>query len=461
MDVPRTQKYRTTIGPEDSFLHQNVSRSQRELWAAQSTYHAALKTGDKKLIGETADALNRQHKKYLTETGLAKVTDSELVTAFNDLRAIASHNRQVGGDYLTYTRQAMKLVPEMNRRGLTKSYYPTHDDLTYTLVTDSERFRYLADKFGSQAMKDAAANSISAYDSNIAQARKYRKLADETFGGYTRPMEIGRRTYSPTDPLPKKSLNATMKEIEKAINNGAVDMYTFMNSDIYKNSTLHDIALAKRAFGYDITPVMNGNYILTDVKVQNKPMSDALGMTAIEFTNNPSRDVIYIDVDQHPSLQALENTAFHEYGHHGRYKAVDPIKHFLNGAPGADNDVTTKFYQWKFKHLFKPEVEIPTHLVDHYNYLVKNPIAFNEGATNVLEIGRAGGFNQAAGYPGAIRLREMLDDVLLANPDYQYTIDLLDMKHPKRVWNALIGNYEEGGTLTDDEYVEKIKGFFK
>lgn len=169
------------------------------MWAAQQAHLAALNTGDKKLIGEATDALNRQHSKYLRESGVAKMTDLELVEEFNTLRSIASHNRQTGGDYLTYTRKAMKLVPEMNKRGITKAYYPTHDDLTYTLVTDSDRARHLANKFGSQAMKDAAANDISAYDANIAQAGKYRKLADETVGGYTRPMEIGRRTYSPQE----------------------------------------------------------------------------------------------------------------------------------------------------------------------------------------------------------------------------------------------------------------------
>ena len=172
------------------------------MWAAQQAHLAALSTEDKKLIGEAADVLNRQHSKYLRESGVAKMTDLELVEEFNTLRSIASHNRQTGGDYLTYTRKAMKLVPEMNKRGITKAYYPTHDDLTYTIVTDSDRARHLANKFGSQAMKDAAANDISAYDVNIAQAEKYRKLADETSGGYTRPMEIGRRTYSAEADLP-------------------------------------------------------------------------------------------------------------------------------------------------------------------------------------------------------------------------------------------------------------------
>ena len=58
---------------------------------------------------------------------------------------------------------------------------------------------------------------------------------------------------------------------------------------------------------------------------------------------------------------------------------------------------------------------------------------YNEGATGILEIGYAKGLKHADGYPGEHRLREILDDILFANPDYRYTIDLLDMRHPKRV----------------------------
>lgn len=247
-DLPMSKRFQTTRGPIDSSLHPNISRSQRELWTMQDLYGAALKTGDRKLIGDTADALNRQHRKYVTETGHAKLTDAELVEQFNNLRAIASHNRQNGNDYLTYTRKALKLVPELNRRGITKSYFPTHDDLTYTLVTDAERYKYLADKFGGTAMKNAADNNISAYDYNISQSRKFRKLFDSEFGGYMRPMGIGNRTYSGIN-LSNKTIvsnkpsktafyntGSQMQNAKQAIYNGGMDMYRFMESDVYKNS---------------------------------------------------------------------------------------------------------------------------------------------------------------------------------------------------------------------------------
>ena len=341
-------------------METSISRAQRELWAAQTAYSNALATNDRQIIGRAADNLNREYKKYISETGLAKMTDLELVESFNNLRAVAAHNRQHGGDYLTYTRKAMKLVPEMNRRGLTESYFPTHDDLTYTLVTDSERYKYLANKFGSQALKDAADNNISAYDYNISLASKYRDLADANFGGYINPMSIGNRTYDVSDlstysmtakkPSRTPSISGsieTMKNVEDAIVKGAVDLRTFMESDVYKNSVFHDIALAKRSFGYDIKPVKSGVYAQMepfDIKI-GRLGDDNLGVTAIKSTNNPLEDVITIDVGGHKTPEALQNTSFHEYGHHGRYKVVDPIHHITNGNPSGAVDPTTQFYK--------------------------------------------------------------------------------------------------------------------
>lgn len=68
-------------------------------------------------------------------------------------------------------------------------------------------------------------------------------------------------------------------------------------------------------------------------------------------------------------------------------------------------------------------------------------------------------YNKSQGYPGAVELQKMLNDLLVANPNHRYTIDLLNMKKPKRVWEALTGQYETGGKLTNNDYIEKIKKF--
>ena len=52
-----------------------------------------------------------------------------------------------------------------------------------------------------------------------------------------------------------------------------------------------------------------------------------------------------------------------------------------------------------------------------------------------------------------------LEEIRKSNPQHAYTIDLLNMKKPKRVWEAMAGQYEDGGKLTDNDYRERIKKF--
>lgn len=70
-------------------------------------------------------------------------------------------------------------------------------------------------------------------------------------------------------------------------------------------------------------------------------------------------------------------------------------------------------------------------------------------------------FRKAHGYPGGVKLQQMLDEIKNANPDHRYTIDLLNMKKPKRVWEALTGQYQDGGKLTDDDYKKLIGDYLK
>lgn len=122
---------------------------------------------------------------------------------------------------------------------------------------------------------------------------------------------------------------------------------------------------------------------------------------------------------------------------------------------------TLKFYRWKLKHLLKPEVDVPDHLKDHYKYLMSVEVPHNEGATNVLELGLFGNLRKAQGYPGGIKLQKMLDEIRNSNINHRYTIDLLNMKKPKRVWEALTGQYHNGGKLTDTDYKKLIGDYLK
>lgn len=240
----------------------------------------------------------------------------------------------------------------------------------------------------------------------------------------------------------------------------------FMNSQTYKDAVAHDIALAKRAFGVDIKPVPDARYVTTPVQIEIEPglERNTLGrMISDPMANNPADDLIQWNPYINSTQGDLAGTIFHESLHHGRFKTIDPEG--VTGITRAFNpekvDPTLKFYRWKLQHLFKPEVQIPEHLKDHYKYLMSVDLPHNEGATNVLELGLFGNFRKANGYPGGVQLQKMLDEVRRANPNHAYTIDLLNMQKPKRVWEALTGQYSEGGKLTDNDYKQLIGDYLK
>ena len=251
--------------------------------------------------------------------------------------------------------------------------------------------------------------------------------------------------------------------IQEGLFGGKRSAESFMGSQTYKDAVAHDIALAKRAFGYDISPVMDDRYIKMPVKVEGASLGphDAGIMYPNPNTNNPADDRILVDVGKHKTVNDLAATIFHENLHHGRFKTIDPQGNTLFTEIYHPEKVnpTLDFYRWKLKHLFKPEVEIPQELLDHYKYLTSVEIPHNEGATNVLELGFLGNARAKSGYPGAQEVQRILDEVRKANPQHSYTIDLLNMKKPKRVWEAMTGQYEDGGKLTDDDYRERVKKF--
>jgi len=270
--------------------------------------------------------------------------------------------------------------------------------------------------------------------------------------------------------LPRSKTNSlitngkyNIDNIKEAVIGGSNSAKVYMNSQTYKNAVSHDIELAKRAFNVDINPVIDGRYVdvpvLIHIDRNNFLPDNAAGGTIMNpMTNDPIDDEILYTLNHHKNVNDLAGTIFHERLHHGRYKTVDPKGNtiFTNSS---QYQPTLDFYKWKLKHLFKPEIEIPEHLKDHYNYLTSVEIPHNEGATNVLELGFLGNFRKSQGYPGAVELQKMLNEVRVANPNHQYTIDLLNMKKPKRVWEALTGQYEVGGKLTNNDYIEKIKKF--
>lgn len=272
---PFSRNKRSTIAPSESFDYRGgTSRSQRELDVARDAYLYALQKGDRQLIGETADNYNRATSKFKTQTGLASRTDEDIVEEFNALRGLAAHQRSIGGDYLGPTRRGLKLVPELNRRGITSNYYPTIDDFTYTQVTDYDRLRYEAEKYGAKAMKAAANNDLREYNRNIELSHNLRQKADDNFGGIHRAQGIGSRTYSginlPKTIDKKRPLTSKVSIHDKQL--GYDDVYSVFNDldfDIKQNNNV--FRLNGGYIRFNVIPTKHGlkiDYLDTDPDVR-------------------------------------------------------------------------------------------------------------------------------------------------------------------------------------------------
>lgn len=284
---------RSTIAPGESFDYRHgTSRSQRELDTARDSYHIALENGDNQAIGRSADDYNRTMNKFKTQTGLAARTDEDLVEEFNALRGLAAHQRSVGGDYLGPTRKGLKLVPELNRRGITSNYYPTIDDFTYTQVTDYDRLKHEAGIYGSRAMKAAANNDLREYNRNIELSHNLRKKSDDNFGGIHRAQGIGSRTYTGID-LPRNANNLRPLSSNIPIRETIVDRRDieelFSNLDFDINQSGDIFNLNSGNIRFNIIPTKHGlkiDYLNADPDIRK---SDGL-IEKFSEIGNSARD---------------------------------------------------------------------------------------------------------------------------------------------------------------------------
>ena len=96
---------------------------------------------------------------------------------------------------------------------------------------------------------------------------------------------------------------------------------------------------------------------------------------------------------------------------------------------------TTDFYDFKTRKLLVPENEAPD--LETYNYLLIE----GETAANTMELGKRLGLQPGQEYPGRQALEQMLKEFSESGNEHAFITKYLNMKHPKRVWNALTGKY--------------------
>ena len=233
---------------------------------------------------------------------------------------------------------------------------------------------------------------------------------------------------------PDRSWN--MDKIHSDVDKGTKEALDFLESDIKKETDLYNKRLAQR-LGYEhFTPYPNGAErarvkVTPDYETITYPNGEFAGRVA--FDADPSKDIL-----QYNKHYNLHPTAYHETLHRGYYGMADKDRMPIGGnlfEHVKRKANTTDFYDFKTRKLLVPENEAPD--LETYNYLLIE----GETAANTMELGKRLGLQPGQEYPGRQALEQMLKEFSESGNEHAFITKYLNMKHPKRVWNALTGKY--------------------
>lgn len=233
---------------------------------------------------------------------------------------------------------------------------------------------------------------------------------------------------------PDRSWN--MDKIHSDVDKGTKEALDFLESDVKKETDLYNKRLAQR-LGYEhFTPYPNGAerarvQVTPDYETITYPNGEFAGRVA--FDADPSKDIL-----QYNKHYNLHPTAYHETLHRGYYGMADKDRMPIGGnlfEHVKRKANTTDFYDFKTRKLLVPENEAPD--LETYNYLLIE----GETAANTMELGKRLGLQPGQEYPGRQALEQMLKEFSESGNEHAFITKYLNMKHPKRVWNALTGKY--------------------
>lgn len=233
---------------------------------------------------------------------------------------------------------------------------------------------------------------------------------------------------------PDRSWN--MDKIHSDVDKGTKEALDFLESDVKKKTDLYNKRLAQR-LGYEhFTPYPNGAErarvkVTPDYETVTYPNGEFAGRVA--FDADPSKDIL-----QYNKHYNLHPTAYHETLHRGYYGMADKDRIPIGGnlfEHVKRKANTTDFYDFKTRKLLVPENEAPD--LETYNYLLIE----GETAANTMELGKRLGLQPGQEYPGRQALEQMLKEFSESGNEHAFITKYLNMKHPKRVWNALTGKY--------------------
>lgn len=218
-----------------------------------------------------------------------------------------------------------------------------------------------------------------------------------------------------------------MPTITQQLRNGTLKAREFLNSETRLSTYSHNKELAKRLGFGNIEEPYNS------IARANKPFQPKL--TANNSTEGgsfipgkqPQQDIIEINL-----AHQVEPAAFHESLHRGSYgmgslEGLDDMITFKN---------TKKFYEYLSDKLRKPWSQQPSSMRDYLDKPGELPV-------NVLELGQRMGIQVGQKYPGKTKFNTIIDQFRRDNPNdgKLFILDYLNMNKPKRVWDALSGQY--------------------
>lgn len=255
---------------------------------------------------------------------------------------------------------------------------------------------------------------------------------------------VGKKVVKASNKYPAKNLEVNlnpdrswnMDKIHSDVDKGTKEAIDFLESDVKKETELYNKELAKR-LGYEhFTPYPNGAdrarvKVTPDYETITYPNGEFAGRVA--FDADPSKDIL-----QYNKHYNLHPTAYHETLHRGYYGMADKDRMPMGGnlfEHVKRKTNTRDFYNFKTKKLLVPENEAPD--LETYNYLLIE----GETAANTMELGKRLGLQPGQEYPGRQALEQMLKEFSESGNEHAFITKYLNMKHPKRVWNALTGKY--------------------
>lgn len=255
---------------------------------------------------------------------------------------------------------------------------------------------------------------------------------------------VGKKVVKASNKYPAKNLEVNlnpdrswnMDKIHSDVDKGTKEAIDFLESDVKKETELYNKELAKR-LGYEhFTPYPNGAdrarvQVTPDYETITYPNGEFAGRVA--FDADPSKDIL-----QYNKHYNLHPTAYHETLHRGYYGMADKDRMPMGGnlfEHVKRKTNTRDFYNFKTKKLLVPENEAPD--LETYNYLLIE----GETAANTMELGKRLGLQPGQEYPGRQALEQMLKEFSESGNEHAFITKYLNMKHPKRVWNALTGKY--------------------